>query len=670
MKRIELTVLRRDVDGVLEYLGMRGVLQLSSPEHENVVPKNGESLDALVKDAFAKKIATSVLLARLHDAATYLKISLPNEPSEESRLPIPEDDDAVRAVADGADLLRIRETALTDELRKLTGTLEEAKAFSNLNAPFSDLDKLSYLTLRVGRMDPHRMDSLSESLGDRAAIIPLGEDGRVLAAASRKGRFALDTELAKAAFVPIAVPEGFTGVPRELFSGLEKRITEIEVERSALLLEKADFAAKTAPALIRLSQSYQIAVTVESLKASLESTRSTYRLRGWIAAERVAATVADLERFADGRVAVLAYDPSEIDSVREGLEKVPVSLDHGKFVQGFEPLIFSYGAPLYGTIDPTPFVAFFFTLLFGLMFGDVGQGAVLFLLGFLVDRGRVKALSGFSHLSSALTAVGLSSMVIGFLDGEVFASDSLLVSPTRAITGFITGVPVDRVLHFMPEKGSMEKLFMFFAFTVGVGVVINSVGLVINIVNQISLGHWEKAVFSKTGICGTLFFWYALSIGVRAGLGNSPAWFDAIGIGAPLVFLILGPVFLRWSSGKRPVLEHGLISFVVEGFVELLESTSYYISNTVSFLRVGAFALSHAVLAFIVFALSDMVVRAPAGPLFSAIVIVIGNLIIICLEGLIVAIQVVRLQYYEFFSKFFTETGVKFAPFRFRREVK
>jgi V/A-type H+-transporting ATPase subunit I len=105
--------------------------------------------------------------------------------------------------------------------------------------------------------------------------------------------------------------------------------------------------------------------------------------------------------------------------------------------------------------------------------------------------------------------------------------------------------------------------------------------------------------------------------------------------------------------------------------VEILETLSTYVSNTVSFLRVGAFALSHAVLSFIVFTLSGMVGRGVgAGPVFAFMVVAFGNALIIVLEGMIVAIQVVRLQYYEFFSKFFTETGVAFSPFRFRKEAR
>jgi V/A-type H+-transporting ATPase subunit I len=107
--------------------------------------------------------------------------------------------------------------------------------------------------------------------------------------------------------------------------------------------------------------------------------------------------------------------------------------------------------------------------------------------------------------------------------------------------------------------------------------------------------------------------------------------------------------------------------FIIEGFVEILETVSGNISNTVSFLRVGAFALSHAVLSFIVFSFYERLVNTSIGGSLSALLIMlVGNAIIILLEGMIVAIQVVRLQYYEFFNKFFIETGVEFAPFRFK----
>jgi V/A-type H+-transporting ATPase subunit I len=266
-------------------------------------------------------------------------------------------------------------------------------------------------------------------------------------------------------------------------------------------------------------------------------------------------------------------------------------------------------------------------------------------------------------------AVGISSMVMGFLNGEVFTNETLLKGPTLAVTGFLTGRPVERILHLMPEKGSLEKLFYFFGFTIGVGVILNSIGLLVNIVNQCTLKKYERAFFSKTGLAGVLLFWYAIFMVLRIILGGRFSWFDIPGLAVPAAAIFFGPLIWRIVSGERPVLEQGLLVFIMEGFVEILETASTYISNTVSFLRVGAFALSHAVLSFIVFTLSEMVRDFPAGPVFSAMVTIFGNTVIILLEGMIVAIQVVRLQYYEFFSKFFTETGVEFSPFRFRREA-
>jgi V/A-type H+-transporting ATPase subunit I len=265
-------------------------------------------------------------------------------------------------------------------------------------------------------------------------------------------------------------------------------------------------------------------------------------------------------------------------------------------------------------------------------------------------------------------------MCRGLLTGEIFTLEGLLAVPTRAVAGFfmnifgISGVPPERILHLMPEKGNVAKLFYFFAFTISVGIVLNSIGLLVNILNLLALKRRERAFFSKTGLSGLLLFWYAIFIAVRCIAGGRFAWFDFIGLLFPVFCIFFGPALWRLFAGDRPVLEDGLMVFIMEGFVEILETLSTYISNTVSFLRVGAFALSHAVLSFIVFTLSGMVSRGVAGgPFFALVITIFGNLVIIVLEGMIVAIQVVRLQYYEFFSKFFTETGIEFKPFRFRK---
>ncbi|MDR2900024.1 MAG: V-type ATP synthase subunit I, partial [Treponema sp.] len=598
MKQIEFTVLSRHVNEVIEYLGRRGIMQFS----DDTIGTDTNSV--LNQSGTYKGIVQYLEL--LKDHASYLHVDLPAQPEEDSRLPNDDTEKILLSITDDITELRNREIFEKQEEKKIEETLSEAKSFSNLNAPFAELDQLSYLTLRVGRLDPNRQAELKKNLADRAVIIPLGDDGRILAAASRKGRFALDSELKKQSFVPITIPEGYQGVPAELISGLEEKLSTVKTDLVSIDDDKLSFKNKYGPELKKLTVSYLMASKVESLKDQLQSTQSTYVLAGWVPFDVVDEMVADLEKITEGSIAIKSFDPHEVESIKDGTEKVPVSLKHGKFVKGFEKVVFSYGAPLYGTIDPTPFVAFFFAILFGIMFGDFGQGAVLLLLGFLTGNKKIKALANFRHFSTPLKAVGIASMVMGFLTGEVFTYEGLLAKPTEFITGLF-GRPTHQILHLMPESGNIAKLFYFFGFTIGVGMILNSIGLIINIINNMSLKRYEKAIFSKTGIAGLIFFWYAIFIAVKIISGGTFINYDLIGLLAPVFFIFFGPIIWRIIAREKPVLEHGLMAFIMEGFVEILETISSYISNTVSFLRVGAFALSHAVLSFIVFTLSGMV---------------------------------------------------------------
>ncbi|MDR1971673.1 MAG: V-type ATP synthase subunit I [Treponema sp.] len=714
MKRLELTVLSRDVDRVIEYLGRRGIMHFSDAvegQDLEASPSYGEGMGAIGLRAGAPEPAlrpgsftqgpgglpplsriianteTSSAhsldqaayrhiqdnLEKLRSGAAFLGIALPDEPEADTGFPGEEEEVLTDTLCDGIASLISRENEASQERQKVEETLNEARAFANLNAPFAELDQLSYLTLRVGRLDSKAQDLVKRSLADRAVIIPLGE-GRILAAASRRGRFALDSELKKAGFIPIAIPEGYQGIPTELLSGLEDRLSAAEQELEQIQRDKEALRQEAAVRFRALTASYLMAAAVEQLKGKLVATRSIYVLTGWAPQDTIQSMVEDLTRITEQRIAIRTFSPEEMPEVAEGREKVPVSLKHGAYVKGFEKLVFSYGAPLYGTIDPTPFVAFFFTILFGIMFGDLGQGFVLFLLGLLTSARGSRSFKNFRAYSTPLIAVGIASMVMGLLTGEIFTIEGLLAAPTRAVAGFfmrIFGIPGEaphRILHLMPEKGNVAKLFYFFGFTIAVGVVLNSIGLLVNIINLCALKRYEKAFFSKTGVAGVLLFWYAIFIAIRCIAGGRFAWFDLVGLLVPAFCIFFGPLLWPLISGERPILGEGVMVFVMEGFVEILETLSTYISNTVSFLRVGAFALSHAVLSFIVFTLSGMVSRGVAGgPAFAVGIMIFGNLVIIVLEGMIVAIQVVRLQYYEFFSKFFTETGVEFKPFRFRK---
>jgi V/A-type H+-transporting ATPase subunit I len=682
MKRVQMTVLKNDVNAVIKYLGQRAVMHFGEPEgaagsgstsSAGAGSAAADSADA-ENDNFTRM---KTRLEKLRACAEFLEVELPAEPEVDSAFPGETEETLIDKLCAAIDTLALREMEVRQEKQRIEEAYNEAKAFSNLNAPFSELDQLSYLTLRIGRLDTRVQPELEKRLAERAVLIPLGGGGgRILAASSRKGRFALDTELKNAAFEPIAIPEGYKGVPAELIEGLEGRLNDITKELKNINDEKIQMREQNQSVLRQFCSLLLMALAAEQLKSQLVSTSSIYLLTGWVPADMISRIASDLSKITDGRTAIRVYAPDEIPEVRSGGEKVPVSLKHGAFVKGFEVVVGAYGTPLYGTIDPTPLVAVFFTVLFGIMFGDLGQGFVLLLAGLLTGKRGLRSLAKFRHFSSPLIAVGSSSMVMGLLNGAFFTSEQLLVAPTRALTGALTGRPMDRILTLLPmaeQGGSVKKLFYFFGFTIAIGVIINSLGLLINIVNRCIMKKYEGAFLTKTGLAGLLLFWYAIFIALRCIFGGRFERYDFAGLFIPLACIFFGPVIWRCIARERPILEHGLMTFIMEGFVELIETASGYISNTVSFLRVGAFALSHAVLSYIVFRFTEELVQVgnPLGSFSGIMVFLFGNLVIIVLEGMIVAIQVVRLQYYEFFSKFFTETGIAFSPFRFRKsEIK
>jgi V/A-type H+-transporting ATPase subunit I len=446
-----------------------------------------------------------------------------------------------------------------------------------------------------------------------------------------------------------------------MIAAIRVELTAIEQALGEVESKRAEMRRKKGGDLAVLLADLELSVTVDSVKQTLASTKSVQKMTGWIPTRQIHSVLEGLDSLTQGRLAVRVFDPFELPEVNSGKVKVPVFTPHGPLVRSFDRMVFSYAIPLYGSIDPTPFVAVMFIVLFAVMFGDVGQGFVGVLVGLLINSGRIASFATYrrKNFGTTFLLAGLASMFSGFLYGSFFANDHVLEPATRLVTRLLLGRPMDHIVTLV----GFQKILLFFGITIGVGAIINSVGLLINIVNYARRRDWEKGILSKTGAAGAIFFWYALSIGVRVLLGGRIGVVDFAILALPLLALFFRELIIHLIKGHRPLLKDGLFSFIMEGIVEILESTIYYVSNSVSFLRVAAFALAHTVLSAIVFLLSDMVGGSPGGIVFRILVILIGNSIIIVLEGLIVTIQVVRLQYYEFFSKFFNETGEEFSPF-------
>ena len=651
MRLIELMVLKQDVLNVIEYLGKTGKFQFQSNKKSssNESEEKSENIDAEFFDNL-QKVRNFLGIDDRETGVLSCERATDEDRNAASKL--------ISLVSD----IEKRVSDKIDDIKRISDSYKEAQAFSNLQVPYSHLEHLSFISIKIGRIPKDNLEGLKNSVGKHAVIISLGDDSsRIMAVSSKKSRFMLDTELKKYGFVNMEIPEDFNGIPEELLKNIENEKNESEKALEKLNEEKANFAETHKDEILKLLGSFSMGMQVRKIENGLESTSLVYRMTGWIPAADSRTFMKELDDLTEGRVAIREYLPLEVPSVLSGEEQVPVKLNHGKFVSAFERMIFSYGSPLYGSIDPTPFVAVFFSILFGIMFGDFGQGLVFLIAGILMALNVVK-VGSWNKFAPVFIAIGTTSSIMGLVTGEFFGTEKLLVPFAEFVTGLF-GTPRAPILKVMPSEdpNSVFVIFGIFAVTIGLGVIINSVGLIVNVINKFLQKKAGSAIFGKTGIAGILFYWYILVFALRiAVFHHGPALHDWIVIGITLFFAAFGEPFERIFDGHRPVLENGFGAFVIGGAVELIEVVSSYLSGSLSFVRVGAFALAHAVLGFIIEMMSEK-----CGSIGGLAVLIAGNAIVVVLEGMIVAIQVIRLQYYEFFSKFFNETGTEFKPLQF-----
>lgn len=325
----------------------------------------------------------------------------------------------------------------------------------------------------------------------------------------------------------------------------------------------------------------------------------------------------------------------------------PVKLRNNWFTRPFEMFVTMYGLPEYGGFDPTPLVAFTYCFLFGMMFGDLGQGILLSIIGGLMWK--LKKMM----LGRILMRVGIFSAGFGVVYGSVFGLEHLLDPFYKAVFG-LDQKPVD-VFH----SETTDNLLLI---AIAIGAVLITVSIVINIILGLRKRDYERSIFGHNGIAGLVFYVSVIGAAALLMIANvnvlNPV-FIVCCIVLPLLLIFMREPLSRWVSKKKKPKEEseGVGTFILTNFFELFENVLSYITNTVSFLRVGGFILSHAGMMTVVLTLMEMI-----GGFGSPIVFVVGNLFVMGLEGLIVGIQVLRLEFYEIFSRFYEGDGKEFRP--------
>ncbi len=531
--------------------------------------------------------------------------------------------------------------------------LERLEAIANEVAPLMELGlpigqtPYTFLDLHYGEVRSENLDYVREKIAQMPAVVlslsKRDKNDLILLIGLKSDRLKIKRVLREASFDAIEVGEEARKEAAGVKGELGRKIDMLREEAVELENEIARLRAEHGPRLTEYNRSLRVASLLLRVKNYLKCTRKTFIFSGWIPAASRREVEKEILRAAKGRAIVEVLSPDEIAGVKAGRVQVPVLLKHPGFFKPFEMLVSNYGLPDYKVIDPTIFFAITFLAMFGMMFGDVGHGAVLAALGLwlgFLRKGRGDSTALVGRLAFYC---GISSIIFGFLFGSVFGIE-------------------DKVIHHL-WMSPMSNVIYFFKVAIYFGIAVISLGIAFNIVNAIRVGRFKASVFDHAGLIVAIIYWGGI-VSVSIFLSNEPiptrliVWF----IGVPIVLLFLKEPILALFGRRKPHFEMGVGSYLFESTIEIVEILIGYLANTVSFIRVAAFSLAHVGLFIATFSLVDMVRDKSGGMIYSILILVLGNIGIIALEGLVVTIQAIRLEYYEFFGKFFSGGGVAYKP--------
>lgn len=554
--------------------------------------------------------------------------------------------------------LEYETSSIITQLDIIDNEVEELDALSWKLSPLEDLEvsieqlrNTKFLYVEIGTIHGDSYERFVQAIDQMPNFLSIGSlmDGvyPIIVGTPIQHKKGLSAALEAANFSKSEIPEDITGNIEDALQSVEVEIwrrreekVDLQLELQSIKQERQDMLEWTYTNLIANQ-------TVLEAMENIVETDNTYMIPCYVPSENVDDLEDAIEEDFDNGVLLKASEPVEAYQTKDETNRVssatvPTKLKHPKFLRPFEILVNNFGYPSYSDIDPTIFAAIGFLAMFGIMFADLGHGAVLFISG-LIGGWYLSGSKSLKEITRLIMACGASAMLFGLLFGHTF------------------GKPLIDALWFAPELHEAASINRLLRLGVAVGVVMLSLGVFLNVIRAFRARDFQKAIAGKWGVCSLLFYWTALFIFVYRNYVTqfiSQFWVLAL-----LLSAILLPILL-WSPVSYLFRKHdedkgGIGLEIIESSFHLFELVIGYLANTMSYIRVAAFYLSHAGLMVAVYALNEQFEMATWISLPS---IVAENIFVIVLEGLIVTIQCLRLEYYEFFSKFFSGSGIKYKP--------
>ncbi len=504
-------------------------------------------------------------------------------------------------------------------IRQLSSSLQK---FEALDLDLSRLRRQgNFLRIVVGTVPTGNFNQLERALSLTHFMIKSFYAGEgiqhVVVFGSSQQHEDVQALLKSADFRALRIPEEFSGSPSELQADMKQQqaqavetIDELKQQQTGLLQENQPLLSEVHEVLIS-ARPYASLATVLQGRGGLVS------LQGWVPANSDQAIRHQLEKDL-GFPFHIEFTEPEIDE----FDEVPSLLKKSWLLKPFQSLVMNFGMPGYKEVDPSGLFALSYILMFGMMFGDIGHGGVILLASvFLYKR--------FPPFSIVGALAGLSSIFFGFIYGSIFGYEEIV-----------------HALWMSPMHDPVKLLLVAVAWGASFLLIAN----LLAIRNFLTTGLYQQAFYSGKGMAGFFFYLAALYAGYQVFTNQPFGWLESLLLMAPMVVILQ----FQWRQSSAGLLERVLV-VLIEGLEHIISN----VSGTLSFLRVAAFSLNHIALAAAVFSIAAMM-----DVVGYWLTLVLGNIFIIVLEGAIVAIQCLRLEYYEGFSRFFGGKGKAFEPLK------
>ena len=616
-----MVVFKENAEKVVSHLLKLGIFH---PVDARLIEREMDGLDSLeIQKEYSGYEALEITL---RDIVRKMRANL--EPHKVNQVLTPDEISAkLEEISKNLEPLVAKKDELLEELKTKESIFSQIKDYFPL--PIKKGAYYTFLEVALGKIEEKNVPVLEKSLKDIPHLVyPVRRENKILCLVIglRRDRAYISKVLKDLSFETVEYDENSPVASRDLEMKLAVQLEEIKKNIEIANSDIKNFSDKVKDDLSKIQSSITLKKTIIEAKKYSYITEKTVLISGWIPQNELERVQKELKN-ADSSAYIEDRTPEEANVPKD---EIPVRLQHTKAFKPFELLIDSYGLPRYGTIDPTVFVAISFLLMFGAMFGDLGHGIVLALVSLFLRRSTSDKLKQASVL---LLYCGISSSLFGVLYGRCFGYEfkSLWIKP-------------------------MENILEAFKISIIFGVSLMTLGILINLINCFRDKNYLKAVFDKAGLISGVIYWAGLGLVSKLFLEKEASTF-------PFLYLNLvigGLLVIFFKPVVEIMLKHkndGLFVSFMESIIDMLEIVMGYLANTVSFIRVAAFSLAHAGLFLAIFELSGML-KDIGGGFLSMLVIIFGNILVMLLEGLVVGIQSLRLNYYEFFSKFF-ESGKK-----------